>query len=115
LPKENHVLAEVGLFSGQQQPGRQLSPGAVRHIGILGFPLRQFKQILLGDLPLLRAVAQMCPLLSGQPFPLKFGHTSTAEYQRADSGSFDNTVTFRWRRRNRRCGDLLNALNPQAG
>ena len=43
---------------------KSLYPVAIRNIGILGLPFREFEQILLGDTPLLGAIAQVSPLLS---------------------------------------------------
>jgi len=78
-------LAPRGL-PGQQERARKLAratqfecseilvPVAIRHVGILQFPLSQFEQILFRDLPLFCALAQMRPLFSRQPLPLNLGH-----------------------------------------
>ncbi len=47
----------------------------------MSFPLRKFKQVFLGDLPLLGAVAEVGPPVSGEPFPLNLWHASTAKDQ----------------------------------
>src|ERR1019366_5339254 len=85
------VLAQLQPFAARGVSGQQkcswksagatqlerseiLAPVAIGHVGILGFPLGQFEQIFLGNLPFLCAIAQMGPLLSGQPLPLNLGH-----------------------------------------
>src|ERR1039458_6221970 len=85
------VLAQLQPFAARGVSGQQkcswksagatqlerseiLEPVAIGHVGILGFPLGQFEQIFLGNPPFLCAIAQMGPLLSGQPLPLNLGH-----------------------------------------
>src|SRR5436309_16032719 len=62
--------AWISAGTTQFERSEILIPVAVGHVRILGFPLSQVEQILLGDLPFLCAITQMDPLLSRQPFPL---------------------------------------------
>src|ERR1039458_9032340 len=93
--QHSQPLAPGGLTGQQERAGEFASatqlkcseilvPVAIRHVGILHFPLSQVEQILLRDLPLFCPFAQMGPLLPWQPLPLNLGHVSTAEYQRSE-------------------------------
>jgi hypothetical protein len=50
----------------------------------LCLPFRQFKEIILGNLPLPGAFTKMGPLLSRKPLPLDFRDWSPAEDQSAE-------------------------------
>ena len=79
LPSQQERAWELAS-SAQLECSEILVPVAIRHIGILRFPLRQIEQILLGDLPLFCVFTQMRPPFSWQPLP--FGHASTSQDQR---------------------------------
>ena len=56
-------------------------PVTVRNIRIFGFPLGEREEVLLGNLPFLRAVPQVSPLRSWQAVPLDSWHASASEDQ----------------------------------
>jgi hypothetical protein len=58
-----------------------LVPVSFGNIWILCLPFRQFKEIILGNLPLAGAFTKMGPLLSWKPLPLDLRHWSLAEDQ----------------------------------
>src|SRR5580704_11580524 len=58
-----------------------LVPVSFGNVWMLCLPFRQFKEIILGNLPLPGAFTKMGPLLSWKPFPLDLRHWSLAEDQ----------------------------------
>jgi len=74
------VLGYLPLPRSLERP-EILVPVSVGYVRVLAFPFGEFEEILLGELPLFGAIAQMSPPLSGQPLPLNLGHASAAQDQ----------------------------------
>jgi hypothetical protein len=71
LPRQQKGVGESACAAELEGP-KILEPVAIGNVGILGLPLSQSEQVLLGDLTLFCTIAQVCPLFSREPFPLNF-------------------------------------------